>query len=50
MRVVIYSRVSTTKQTTENQHIELRKVAERNNWIIIEELNDEETATLFSLL
>ena len=40
MRVVIYSRVSTSKQTTENQHLELRKVAERNNWIIVQELND----------
>ena len=40
MRVVIYSRVSTSKQTTENQHLELRKVAERNNWTIVQELND----------
>lgn len=41
MRVVIYSRVSTNKQTTENQRLELREVAKRNNWTIVEELNDD---------
>lgn len=41
MRVVIYSRVSTTRQTTDNQTLQLREVAARNNWIVIEELSDD---------
>jgi len=34
MRAVIYARVSTGEQTTENQFLELKKVAERNEWDI----------------
>jgi len=34
MRAVIYARVSTGEQTTENQVLELKKVAERNGWDI----------------
>jgi DNA invertase Pin-like site-specific DNA recombinase len=41
LRAVIYSRVSTTKQTTENQVLELREVCIRNNWTIVAELTDE---------
>ena len=36
-RVVIYARVSTEKQTLENQLSELREVASRNNWQIVDE-------------
>jgi DNA invertase Pin-like site-specific DNA recombinase len=36
-RVVIYARVSTEKQTLENQLSELREVASRNNWEIVDE-------------
>ena len=32
MRVAIYARVSTGEQTTDNQVIKLKKVAERNGW------------------
>ena len=32
MKTVIYARVSTDEQTTENQVLELKKVAERNGW------------------
>ena len=41
LRAVIYSRVSTAKQTTENQVRELREVCGRNNWNIVAELADE---------
>jgi DNA invertase Pin-like site-specific DNA recombinase len=41
LRAVIYSRVSTAKQTTENQVLELREVCKRNNWAIVSELTDE---------
>jgi len=34
MRVAIYARVSTGEQTTDNQVIKLKKVAERNGWEI----------------
>jgi len=34
MRAVIYARVSTGEQTTENQVLELKKDAERNGWDI----------------
>ena len=34
MRAVIYARVSTGEQATENQVLELKKVAERNGWDI----------------
>ncbi len=39
-RVAIYARVSTAKQTVENQLQELRVVAERNGWHVIAELSD----------
>jgi DNA invertase Pin-like site-specific DNA recombinase len=41
MRVAIYSRVSTSKQTVENQLRELREVAKRNGWTVAHELSDE---------
>ena len=34
MKAVIYARVSTTEQTTDNQTLELRKIAERNGWTV----------------
>jgi len=34
MKAVIYARVSTAEQTTENQTLELEKVAERNGWAL----------------
>jgi DNA invertase Pin-like site-specific DNA recombinase len=34
MKAVIYARVSTTDQTTENQTLELEKVAKRNGWAL----------------
>lgn len=40
-RVAIYARVSTDKQTCENQLIELRVVAERMGYIIVQEFIDE---------
>jgi len=40
MRAVIYARVSTADQTTENQTLELTKVAERNGWEITEVFED----------
>jgi len=39
--VALYSRVSTDRQTTENQLLELRAVAERHNWIIVDEYIDQ---------
>jgi DNA invertase Pin-like site-specific DNA recombinase len=35
-RVALYTRVSTDQQTTENQERELRQVAERSGWQIVE--------------
>ena len=40
MRAVIYSRVSTLKQSTENQTLELREVCKRNNWSVVREISD----------
>ena len=40
-KVAIYARVSTDKQTCENQLIELREVADRNNWEIVGEYVDK---------
>ena len=40
MSVALYARVSTDGQTTENQLQELRKVADRNGWQIIQEFVD----------
>lgn len=39
--VAIYSRVSTDRQTTENQERELRAVAERMGWRIVQVYRDE---------
>lgn len=39
-RVAIYSRVSTDKQTTANQERELREIAEREGWEIVETYRD----------
>ncbi|WP_020168399.1 MULTISPECIES: recombinase family protein [Methylotenera] len=39
-RVALYARVSTESQTTDNQLIELRKVAERMGWIVVGEFVD----------
>lgn len=41
MRVAIYTRVSTNHQTTENQRLELRRVAECRGWKIVKEYTDE---------
>jgi DNA invertase Pin-like site-specific DNA recombinase len=35
-RAAIYSRVSTDKQTTDNQERELREIAERSGWEVVE--------------
>ena len=40
-RTVIYARVSTHDQTTENQILKLKKIAERNEWTITETYIDE---------
>ncbi len=40
MRAVIYARVSTSDQSTDNQTLELTKVAERNGWEIAEVFED----------
>lgn len=40
-RVAIYARVSTDSQTTSNQLLELRVVAERMGWVIVEEFIDQ---------
>ncbi len=39
-RVALYLRVSTAEQTTENQRRELRNVAKRQNWKIVEIFED----------
>lgn len=39
-RVALYARVSTDSQTTENQLLQLRAVAERHGWIIVAEFVD----------
>ena len=39
-RAAIYVRVSTDKQTVENQLGELRQIAERRSWEIVEEYHD----------
>lgn len=39
-RVALYARVSTETQTTDNQLIELRVVADRMGWMIVEEFVD----------
>ena len=40
-RCAIYSRVSTDDQTTENQLMVLREVAEKRGWNVVAELTDE---------
>jgi DNA invertase Pin-like site-specific DNA recombinase len=40
-RAAIYTRVSTNSQTTENQLLELRRVAEARGWTIVEVYTDE---------
>jgi len=40
-RVALYARVSTENQTTDNQLNELRGVAERMGWVIVEEFVDQ---------
>ena len=35
MKCIIYSRVSTTDQTTENQILQLKEYAEKQNWDVI---------------
>jgi DNA invertase Pin-like site-specific DNA recombinase len=40
MRAAIYVRVSTDKQTVENQLIELRRIAERRGWEVVHEYSD----------
>jgi DNA invertase Pin-like site-specific DNA recombinase len=40
-RVAIYARVSTDEQTTDKQLRELRQVAERNGWQIVQEFIDQ---------
>jgi DNA invertase Pin-like site-specific DNA recombinase len=35
-KVVIYARVSTTDQTTENQILKLRTIVEKNDWELTE--------------
>jgi DNA invertase Pin-like site-specific DNA recombinase len=39
--VAIYARVSTNKQTCENQLVELRRIAEQRGWNIVQEFIDE---------
>ena len=40
LTVAIYSRVSTDHQTTENQERELREIAERMGWSVLEVYRD----------
>jgi DNA invertase Pin-like site-specific DNA recombinase len=40
-RVAIYARVSTDKQSTENQLRQLRTIADQNGWVIVAEYVDE---------
>ena len=40
-RVAIYARVSTDRQTTDNQLIQLRMIADKNGWKVVSELIDE---------
>ena len=40
IRVALYARVSTDKQSTENQLIELRSAADRMGWVVVEEFVD----------
>ena len=44
MRVALYSRVSTEKQDTENQAVQLREFAGKQDWQIVHEYVDYESA------
>src|SRR5262249_47755160 len=39
-RIALYLRVSTDRQTVENQDLQLRQVAERRGWQVVEVYND----------
>ncbi|MCP5381353.1 MAG: recombinase family protein [Kordiimonadaceae bacterium] len=39
-RVAIYTRVSTTDQTTENQYLELKSIADRQGWEMVDHYQD----------
>jgi DNA invertase Pin-like site-specific DNA recombinase len=41
VRVAIYSRVSTDHQTTENQERELRAIADRMGWTVVNVYRDQ---------
>jgi DNA invertase Pin-like site-specific DNA recombinase len=41
LKAVIYTRVSTNKQTSQNQLLELREVCSRNGWNIVREIDDQ---------
>jgi len=41
MRVALYSRVSTAQQTTENQRLDLERVAAARGWNIVQTFTDE---------
>src|ERR1700747_3423236 len=43
MRIAIYSRVSTLKQDTENQLVQLREFAAKQGWDIVREYTDYES-------
>ena len=43
-RAAIYVRISTDKQTVENQIRELRQIAERRGWEVVEEYRDAGTS------
>ena len=45
MNVAIFVRVSTQRQTTENQLLELYEVCERNDWTVVEEYNETVSGT-----
>jgi len=45
MRVAIYARVSTGKQDTENQAVQLRDFAQRQNWNVVAEFTDVVSGT-----
>ena len=46
MKSVIYARVSTAGQTTKNQLLELREVARKNGWTVVDELTDDGICSL----
>ncbi|SVC70501.1 uncharacterized protein METZ01_LOCUS323355, partial [marine metagenome] len=40
MRTALYCRVSTSEQTTDNQVLDLQKVAQKMNWTVTETFTD----------